>query len=403
MTGGQANLAKATAPPWGHYVRIGAGSIFVSGPASLTPIFAPLIVGALLAIENSPYTLTGVSLLISGEILVTALVSASTNYFVQAHSIRSVSVMMLALWALATLASAYLIAAPLAFLSARLLAGIFAGIALTASGTAVAASGDPDRTQSFAILLGTLIGAVSVAMLGATLDADGAKTGMLLLAFFGLIILPGALLLRADDRPSTAVPVQNPLTALKDVEPRLYLVLAGAFALAVSDAAVYVLMNPIGAHAGLGADEVAYILAIGIVLALLAAGIAAAIGTRFGRRLLLTVAIGVKLIATILLTLWADPMAFAILLSTTTFFYVLALPYIVGLATDTQPDGRGTVLNSVAMLLGGAAGPALGGWVGESFGFAAAGILAGLVGGAGLVALILATRQQADPQILPKR
>ncbi len=241
----------------------------------------------------------------------------------------------------------------------RLLAGAFEGGIVAAANALIATSVDPDRLAARAELLMGL-GAAALLLALPRVVALGAQRGAFAaMALVSLAALP--LLACVPHAPAAAAP--GPPGALGG--RGALSILGCGFLLAAGEGAIWAFVERIGLHAGVAAASLGALLAASTLIGLLGAGLAVALGTRFGRRLPLLAGITTQALACWLLAHAARPGPYVagVLGYALSFFFVQ--PYLIGTAAVFDPRGRVAAAYAGAVLLGAGLGPAVGGlWVG---------------------------------------
>lgn len=241
------------------------------------------------------------------------------------------------------------------------LAGDFAALAglRLLAGALIASSVDPDRLAARVELLMGL-GAAALLLALPRVVALGAQRGAF--AAMALVALAATpLLARVPHAPAPAALAEPGALGSRGALS----ILACGFLLAAGEGAIWAFVERIGLHAGVAPASIGALLAASTLVGLLGAGLAVALGTRFGRRLPLLAGIATQALACWLVSHAARPGPYiaGVLGYALSFFFVQ--PYLIGTAAVFDPRGRVAAAYAGAALLGAGFGPAVGGlWVG---------------------------------------
>jgi predicted MFS family arabinose efflux permease len=241
----------------------------------------------------------------------------------------------------------------------RLVAGGFEGAVVAAGNALIAGSVDPDRLAARVEVLAGLAAAALLLILPWVVRLGAQRGAFGCMALVALVCLP--LIARIPHAPASAAPGEA-----RALRSRGALAILGCgFLLAAGEGAIWAFVERIGVRAGVAQASIGLLLGSSTLVGLLGAGLAAALGTRWGRRAPLLAGIGVQALACWGVAHAARPETYvaSVLGYALSFFFVQ--PYLVGTAAVFDPHGRVAAAYAGAALLGGGAGPALGGlWVG---------------------------------------
>lgn len=265
-------------------------------------------------------------------------------------------------------------------LGARSLAGIGAGACLMMSNTVAATFADPDKVFARLGVFNLLFGVALVAALPLMRQLVGGETPFLtMLAALVLLIIPVMFLSR---RMLTGQPMRADETgnvkadALSKTANRNILLVALVILLVgIASGTVWAFYSLIGAKAGMAAAEVDAAISTAILAGLVGAGIAALIGSRFGR--IAPTAIGLSLMtaAVIALSFNPTPTVFRIATCVNLATIYFLIPYFLGAAAAQDTTGRGAAYAGSAFFLSGAISPALGGILSATVGMQVVGFM----------------------------
>ena len=259
--------------------------------------------------------------------------------------------------------------------------GAGVGMLYAAGYAAIAAAREPDRLFALFLIIATPFCAVLLALEPYAIEAwsyHGAYAvlaGICLLAFPLLSWLP----------PPPVGKETEAKTSLRDA-PRAALaipVLLGVLLLGGEEVGLYVWTERLGTRMGLSLPTIGQALGLATLLSSGGAGLAAWLGTRFGRTRPFVFGITVIVLAGMGLARTENPTVFIVLLpiwATATFF---TLPYAIGCLAALDPLGRWSSLAITCRTVGGAMGPGTMGLLAQSWGYSSLGwavLASGLLG-----------------------
>lgn len=272
-------------------------------------------------------------------------------------------VMACIVFALANVASAWAVE-PWALVISRVTAGCAAGVALAAGSAIAARSKLPERVFAFAFAGVTLYGLIFFPNAAALTEAFGvvglygAKTVLGVVAA-GIVSLSSLRLRRAHDSvPRAHAPAEVRSTSDRRENRQLRLrVLACGLILYVGHTAVWTYEERIGAGAGLSLAEIGRAFGLASIAGLLGALLAAALGTRFGRTIPQLLALGLSVLAALMIIVSGSVLSFTVSACLIAFTWFYGVPYLAGLAAAVEPAGRLAGELSAMMSAGSALGP----------------------------------------------
>lgn len=270
----------------------------------------------------------------------------------------------------------------------RGITGAGEGAALMVSSAALARFRDPDRAYGQMNVVNIVFGAGLIFLLptiaryvGPNVAFPTLLAGLLILTPF-LFVMPRNLAL---DMAASAD--RNVQLSHHDLSPRLYLLAATMFIVALNSSAVWSFLVLLGTRAGL--DEASATRAVGIVAFVSVTGslLATVLGVRFGRFWPTVVGIVSMTGCIVILCTQTDLLLFRIcacLLVASVYFII---PYFMGYAAAEDSSGRGAALVGGAFLLTVAVSPYIAGLIIEHFGMGAIAAVTIVTNTAALVAL----------------
>jgi predicted MFS family arabinose efflux permease len=244
-------------------------------------------------------------------------------------------------------------------LSLRLLAGLGEGCIYAIANAVIASSVDPDRLYARVTLVGALAVAALFVAIPYAIEPFAHRGAFGSLAAVALFCVP--LLLWLPRSRAGVTRIENPNGVL--LRGPSLAVLASAFVLSVGEGAIWAFVERIGGHVGLSIDEVGVVLAITTVAGVSGAGLAAWLGTRFGRTIPLSLGITAIGAASVVLGYAAIPAAYVGAELAYNTAYLFVTPFLLGTAAAVDARGRVAAATGGMVLVGGALGPAVGGAV----------------------------------------
>ncbi len=272
----------------------------------------------------------------------------------------------------------------------RILAGAGAGLAVGAGNAIIARSIDPDRLYGLSATIGTAYSALALIATPVAVGHFG-YTGIFgLLALNVGMLCPIFLLLpaEANSAPRRATGGQ-PRASVTFAAP----LLISAFLLNASDGAIYGFSQIIGGRSGLEPEAASAVLAVGGVLGIAGALLAALIGIRFGRLAPVTAAIVVQLLSGWAITTFRQPEAYVALQLMLSLNFWFAITYTLGLGAAIDPGGSVSASLGGVILLGSSVGPWIGGAIIKDQGYGALGLACAILYALALATFIVAERR----------
>ena len=263
---------------------------------------------------------------------------------------------------------------------ARIVAGLGEGAAIAAANSAAASARDPDRLFAQATVLAGLVFAIALVVLPYAIAPWGHSGGFG--AIVGISILCIPFLFWLPTLPESAA-------ASRGLPGRRLLgitTLASMFLFSVGQGAIWAFSERIGTTIGLSREEVGLALGVTTLAGLAGGVIAAVVGTRGGRPMLLAVGLGANVVATWMVVIAGSSVLYLAGLLAWAIAFFFALPYLLGTAAALDPLGRWTAAAAGISAVGVAIGPAAAGLMVTDAGYPA---LGGFVIGCGLGAGVL--------------
>ncbi len=242
-------------------------------------------------------------------------------------------------------------------LSLRLLAGLGEGCIYAIANAVIASSVDPDRLYARVTLVGALAVAALFLAIPYAIELWAHRGAFGSLAAVALFCVP--LLFWLPRSRAGVVRIEHRDGVL--LRGSSLAVLASAFVLSVGEGAIWAFVERIGGHVGLSIDEVGVVLAITTVAGVSGAGLAAWLGTRFGRTIPLTFGMAAIGAASMVLAYAGSPAAYVGAELAYNTAYLFVAPFLLGTAAAVDEQGRVAAATGGMVLVGGALGPAVGG------------------------------------------
>jgi predicted MFS family arabinose efflux permease len=263
---------------------------------------------------------------------------------------------------------------------ARIAAGLGEGATIAAANSAVASVRDPDRLFAQASVLGGLIAAASLVALPYAIEPWGHSGGFGAIAGISILCVPFLFWL-------PTIPESSATARGLPGRKLLGVATLGAILLfSAAQGALWAFSERIGIAIGFSREEVGLALGVTTLAGLAGGVIAAVLGTRGGRPMLLTVGLGANVVSTWMVVMaGTSELYLAGLLAWGIAFY-FALPYLLGTAAALDPLGRWAAAAAGASAVGMALGPGVAGLVVSGSGYPA---LGGFVIACGLGAAVL--------------
>lgn len=243
-------------------------------------------------------------------------------------------------------------------IACRMLAGIGAGMAMSAGQAAIAGDKDPSRTTAKMMVIFAIAASIQLTAMGYAVEALEQQGAYLFQAGWIVLVLPLLLLLPRHDTAGQS-------GQGKPVKPvPLFLSAAAVFVVflfTVSDASVWSFSELKASSLGLSSSDVGWVFGIAMFIGILGGAIATFVSGRFGR--ISPIVIGLCASSVCALSITGAAVANSYVTSQIFYgiVYTFTVPFLYGLAGEIDHHGRVLVAASSGALLGAAIGPSLSG------------------------------------------
>jgi MFS transporter, DHA1 family, inner membrane transport protein len=249
----------------------------------------------------------------------------------------------------------------------RVIAGVGEGLAMGAGMGALGALPKPDRMIAAVLAMGSVVASIAI-VLAPVLNVvgnafrmyayQGAVTCLIGICMLGLPKITVEPKRKADATPQARANARG---------LKLFVALFGSVLVGVSASMVWGFATVVGSRTGLAVAATATVISIATNFTILGSGLAAILGTRFGRTWPIGIAVVVECAALAFLFMTARPEAFAIGLCAILLVGMFIRPFIMGIGSLIDPSGGLTGSMSGAFRLGSFIGPMAGGVAIEFF------------------------------------
>ncbi|MFJ7213675.1 MFS transporter [Amycolatopsis sp. NPDC098790] len=249
----------------------------------------------------------------------------------------------------------------------NVLAGAGLGVSYAAAMAAITATDDTDRASTVAVVGGTIVIAVLVIALPEANDAWGGAAGFAVLA---VCCLPAFWLVRA-------LP-EAPEPSRERVPPTLVSVvfLLAVALLGATDQGAWSYSEVLGeTHAGMSAGAVSLVLAIASVASLAGVGLSAMAAGKAGRLPTIAVLVAVEAVAKLVVAAVPSGPCYLVAAIVWQVCFMGLLVQVLAVAAAADGSGRWVAAASGALAIGTGLGPAPAGWVLDTFGAPAFGVV----------------------------
>ena len=160
-------------------------------------------------------------------------------------------------------------------------------------------------------------------------------------------------------------------TLIRNAPYRLYAVLAmlGLFIYELGQNAVFTYMDKLGEKTGLAGDDRGSVYLLSFSLELLGGGLAAWMGSRFGKFKPLVFGLGLNISSAAMFTVVQDPIYYIYLLFLWNFSYAFSMPYITGTLSALDKEGRWAVAGDAIWNFSSTPGPIIATVIVTNFGY----------------------------------
>jgi len=319
------------------------------GVASLASITTPVLLHAMQ--QGQPGTHIGLSPTAAGTAMTAELLAMAVSTMAASRLLpldRRIAISGCVGAAATTALSGYLLTDVASFVLCRLVAGICMGLVAAGANSQLSISTSPDRLSALGVISTTAIGVVALL----TFPIIGERAGAV--AVFGALSGVYAISLIATWRLRTVDAA--PVPRLAGGHPGWGLV-AALCLLNLSDSMIYSASEVMARRAGLMENAYSFVLAGAAIAGVAAAGLAASLNLRHGRRAPVAGALTLKAAASLALVFVSGTVVFStvdVLIAVAHFF---AIPFLFGATAQIDRSGRTAVLGAGAFQVGGAIGP----------------------------------------------
>jgi len=237
----------------------------------------------------------------------------------------------------------------LSFTLCRLGTGLCIGLVAAGANSQLSISPTPDRLSAFGVIGTTLLGVVGLLALPIIGDQYGPVA-----VFDALSCIYGfGLLLALRMRPVEAV------SGARRQHKASYSwgLIAALCLLNLGDSMIYSASEVMARKAGLAENVYSVVLAVAAIAGVAAAGLAASLSVRIGRRTPVAGALLLKGVASLAVVFVIGVVNFSIVTILVAISHFFALPFLFGAAAQSDRSGRTAVLGAGAFQIGGAIGP----------------------------------------------
>lgn len=250
---------------------------------------------------------------------------------------------------------------------ARVVAGLGEGATIAAANSAAASARDPDRLFAQATVLSGLVAGATLVAIPYAIEPWGYPGGFGAIAAISILCVPFLLWLPAIPEGAAAAHAL-PSRRLLGISALVAMLL-----FSVGQGALWAFSERIGVAIGFSGEEVGLALGVTTLAGLAGGVIAAALGTRGGRTLLLTVGLGGNVVATWMVVIAGSSELYLAGLLAWGIAFFFTLPYLLGTAAVLDPLGRWTAAAAGVAAVGFAIGPGAAGMMLGSSGYSALG------------------------------
>ncbi|MBP2328160.1 putative MFS family arabinose efflux permease [Kibdelosporangium banguiense] len=266
----------------------------------------------------------------------------------------------------------------------NILAGAGLGVVYAAAMAAITATDDTDRASAVAVVGGTLVIAALVIALPEANDAWGGAAGFAVLA---ACCLPAFWLVRA--LPDAAEPSHGPAS---EVPVPVVFLLAVAL-LGATDQGAWSYSAVLGeGHAGMSAGTVSVVLSIASIASLAGVGLSALAAGKVGRLSIVAAFVAVEGIAKLVIAAVPSGAAYLAAAIVWQICFMGLLVQVLAVAASADRSGRWVAAAGGALAIGTGLGPAPAGWILDSFGAPAFGLVLALATAVAAVPLLRTVR-----------
>ena len=277
----------------------------------------------------------------------------------------------------------------------RCVVSVGGGIVSGAATASAAGSKDPVRTFALAGMVYLFIFSVGRKLVPLGLDSFGVSGVFLGVAVFCAMTIPIYVFLNPPTRVASSTASFWKLVL--NAPYRLYAILAmsGLFIYELGQNAVFTYMDKLGENSGLAGDERGSAYLMSFSLELLGGGLAAWLGSRYGKFKPLLFGLGLNITSAAMFTVVEDPVYYIYLLFLWNFSYAFSMPYITGTLSALDKEGRWAVAGDAVWNFSSTPGPIVATLIVTNFGYHPLALWVFTSGAVGIT-LFCYTDRQAD-------
>jgi predicted MFS family arabinose efflux permease len=253
----------------------------------------------------------------------------------------------------------------------RIIAGIGGGLMVAAGNASIASAKDPDRIYSLIVMFTGVTQLVMVSIGPLAVGQWSYSGGYLLETVFILLMLPLIVTLPQYGRSLVS-------GIGKRDEPYPFITVAAVCLMIMlyfsRDSSLWSFSQEISMRAGIAKESVGFILGMTGIVAILGAGTAAVLSTRWGRLKPLLFGLITNMILAYWISQTSNAWVFIIVEYVYHFVLFFTVPYMFGLAATLDAKGRAMAAAGGAMLFGASIGPGVGGFLISGGGYTALGM-----------------------------
>ncbi len=270
----------------------------------------------------------------------------------------------------------------------RMLAGIGAGLLLLGANTRVASHRDPVRLYGVCTVAGAMVSMLLFSVLPSLMSEYGHEALFITLACLGLLILP----LQCFFPRSEATGPEQSSEASKLPMAIFALIIFALFVIQLTQASYFAFVErmAVSIHQ-LSPQAIGGLLGGALLAAMVGSSLATWLGQRWGQLVPLVLGLGGHGLAVMMTCFGNDALMFNVGIIAQALFYFFSIPYQLGLAAQLDPSGRLASVGAAVFFFGMSCGPVLGGWLVETWSYAAIAwaVMLGLVAGLGILSFLI--------------
>lgn len=248
-------------------------------------------------------------------------------------------------------------ASTVALIAARTIVGIACGAIYTATNICASRASNPDRTLGVAVAVTMAIYAVTMPVIGFSINlagADGAFYG-----YIGLIVVLLPFLLRLHGSAPKGIETK----AIRFPRSLLIILLLSVIFLNIAQGAAWMFSERVGQNLGLSSAHIGAIMGVGTAAGVVGSASAGWLGVRWGRTLPMVAGFSGVGCACLLLNTASAPWSFVFAVTAYWIVYMFSYPYILGTGAEADPTGKTAAIVGAALLFSMGIGPLVGGFM----------------------------------------